>query len=743
MIRSDSIARALFTGLFAYLFSLGATFNGVLLPITQQFTLWMMALTAGGWLLFRSLRRWPWYRTPLDAPLVLWLLAFAVSLAANSGGWRHIFIGLWYAGVYIGVWYVLQDFISRRIVSRDSLIDAFLISGIIIVMFGYVQLYNLLSSGIGRPGSLLGNPNALGAFLIVVISFAFTRALLSSNGVSRFMMGMYTALASVLWFMTFSRGAWLGLTAALAMIAALSMAQRGLFSPRSLKVWWADRLPAIRRRLIFGGFFVTLAGAVVAAVLLRYVFDPARPLDIRARIYQTAFELFLEKPLTGHGLFSFGEGFLRKAGELPTQPYTHAHNMLLGVAAELGLIGLVALLATIFVLARAALKHWSVAAPRDRPALLGGISACVGLGVHHLFDTPAIMPAIALVSIVALSVACAPPQPALLIARWERQMRPAALTALWAVLVISGLWSSGVYGRYINALQFALDERDYTAGAQHLESVVDADPSLALYAWQQGTLYAWAADQGEAGAAGRGAAAYQQALTHMPHNPVLWANQAALYWADGQRAQALASMREAVRYAPTTWQFQLNLGIYAELSSDAPAASTALALAQELGDGVLLPGTIDGLLLFEDNVRRAALESWADAYPAESVPGQVIDALLLADDGDYEAARAALIPAAGDAADGVERAWVQMGLYQIALAAGDMSAALQARATAREALDIGPNRRDYAHGTDIPYLYFLRFSLVRLFVPQVHYTPYDPVLVRLLMLPATLTLPGT
>lgn len=743
MIRSDSIARAFFTVLFTYLFSLGATFNGVLLPITQQFTLWMMALTAGGWLLFRSLRRWPWYRTPLDAPLVLWALAFALSLAANSGGWRHIFIGLWYAGVYMGVWYLLQDLISRRIVSRDSLIDAFLISGIIIIIFGYVQLYNLLSSGTGRPGSLLGNPNALGAFLIVVICFTFTQALLSSNGVSRFMMGMYTTLASVLWFMTFSRGAWLGLTAALAMIAALSLSQRGLFSPGSLKVWWAGRQPAVRRRLIFGGFFVTLAGAVVASVLLRYVFDPARPLDIRTRIYQTAFELFLEKPLTGHGLFSFGEGFLRKAGELPPQPYTHAHNMLLGVGVELGVIGLAALIVSGIVLARAALKHWSAAAPRDRPALLGGISACVGLGVHHLFDTPAIMPAIALAGIVALSVACAPLQPTLLTARWERQIRSAALTALWTVLVISGLWSSGVYGRYINTLQFALDERDYALGAQRLESVVSADPSLALYAWQQGTLYAWAADQGDAGAAGRGIAAYQQALRHMPHNPVLWVNQAALYWADGQRAQALASMREAVRYASTTWQFQLNLGIYAELSGDATSASTALALAQALSDGVLMPGTINGLLLFEDGARRAALESWVDVYPAESVPGQTIRALLLADQDNVQAAQEALIPVAARAADVVERGWVQMGLYQIALAAGDMSAALQAHAAAREALDIGPNRRDYAHGTDIPYLYFLRFSLVRLFVPQVHYTPYDPVLVRLLMLPATITEPGT
>lgn len=743
MIRTDAVARAFFTALFTYLFSLGATFNGVLLPATQQFTLWMLALIVGGWLLFRSVRGWSWHRTPLDAPLTLWVMAFALSLAANSADWRHILIGLWYAGVYIGVWYLLQDLIARRVVARDSLIDAFLIAGIVILIFGYVQFYNLLESGQGRPGSLLGNPNALGAFLVVVISFAFTRALLSSTAITRLVMALYTALAAGLWFMTFSRGAWLGLTAALASTAVLSAARRGLLSPHTFKVWWMERPYPVRRRLIFGGFFVALAGAIVASVLLRYVFDPARPLDIRARIYQTAFELFLEKPLTGHGLFSFGEGFLRKAGELPPQPYTHAHNMLLGVAAELGLVGLAALLVTIFVLARAALKHWSIASPRDHAALLGGISACVGLGVHHLFDTPSIMPAIALMGILALSIACAPLQSVALSDTRMRWARMLGLTALWAIVITSGLWSSGVYSRYIQALQFALDERDYAGGAQRLEAVIGADPSLALYAWQQGTLYAWAADQGDPGAARRGAAAYHLALTHMPHNPVLWANQAALYWADGQRTQALAAMREAVRYAPTTWQFQLNLGIYADLSGDVVTASTAQALAGDMSNGVLLPGTMDGLLLFEDGARRAALESWLDVYPGESVPGQVIGAILLTSDGDYEAARAALVPAAGDAADAVDRAWVQVGLYQVALAAGDMSAALQARAAAREALDIGPNRRDYAHGTDIPYLYFLRFSLVRLFVPQVHYTSYDPVLVRLLMLPAAITPPGT
>ena len=54
-----------------------------------------------------SQRRWRWQTTPLDFAIAVWIVAFALSLLTNLDSWRRIALGLWFMGVYIGVWYLL------------------------------------------------------------------------------------------------------------------------------------------------------------------------------------------------------------------------------------------------------------------------------------------------------------------------------------------------------------------------------------------------------------------------------------------------------------------------------------------------------------------------------------------------------------------------------------------------------------------------------------------------------------
>ena len=180
MRRLSLLPRAGLFLFFAYLFPFGGTFNGVVLPQIKWVTLVLMTIIVALWLVTRWRQKWIWYRTSLDNVLILWAMAFGLSLLANSEVWRRILIGLWFVGVYLGVWYIVQDALANGALKRGLLVDAFLFAGLLVLIFGYIQLgsssFDLAQFRLPRPGSTIGNPNSLGAYLIVLIALAAGRA---------------------------------------------------------------------------------------------------------------------------------------------------------------------------------------------------------------------------------------------------------------------------------------------------------------------------------------------------------------------------------------------------------------------------------------------------------------------------------------------------------------------------------------------------------------------------------------
>ena len=142
-----------------------------------------------------------------------------------------------------------------------------------------------------------------------------------------------------------------------------------------------------------------------AVVLLDSLSIGGRGLDLRTWLYQTALELFAQRPLTGHGLFTFGAGLSRLNSLPPLEPHSHAHNVILQVAAELGIVGLIALALTAWAALRALLRARH--RPTD-PITAMGIAAFAGFAAHQMFDLPAMMPTIALAALIALLIALAP-----------------------------------------------------------------------------------------------------------------------------------------------------------------------------------------------------------------------------------------------------------------------------------------------------------------------------------------------
>ncbi|RMG76062.1 MAG: hypothetical protein D6711_04885 [Chloroflexi bacterium] len=705
-----AIGRASLALLMTYLFALGGTFNGVLMPELKIVTLVMMTVGLGMWQLVRWRGRWIWHNTPLDLLLILWGVAFGLSLLTNLEEWRRIVIGFWYVGVYLLVWYVLNDALANRKIQRTTLIDAALMGGVVVVFFGFFQLqsapFDLIHLQFPRPGSVIGNPNSLGAFLVVLGLLSLGRWMMITHRLGRWALGIYSLMILLLLFFTFSRGAWLGMAVGMMVLA-------GLYFPKA----WRHSLTRYRFRWAMAGIVLLMVIGVVGVFFLQSFRQSGRSLSLRATIYQHAIGVFNEHPVAGSGLFTFGAELARYQSQPPRQPHSHAHNGVLHVAAELGTVGLGALVASVVILIAAMRLNLRLVNSRQKGFVITAIGASVGFGVHHLFDFPAMMPVIALMGVLVLVLATAPINPLPIEARWRQVGHSIGLVSLAVVLMVTGGWSTWVYMRYNDTLQSAFPADgigDYRAAADALIPIVNADPELSVYINQQAYLYGLAANQGDVSALDLGIAAYERYITLEPQDAYGWANLGALYAQAGRYTDAINAMQSAIDAAPDALYFAYLQGVYAQAAGDMTLANAAYTLA--LKDGTRLWLVWDEqapLANYIPDARTAAILAIGQ--------GQSTDYVF--DDRDYSGKALNILaghrtePLPAPQTD-IERAWQ-------ALVSGDL-------VRARELIAPDFAREDVVFGANIPYYQFLRFAIPRRFLPQVNYPASDLALAYLI-----------
>jgi tetratricopeptide (TPR) repeat protein len=585
----------------------------------------------------------------------------------------------------------------------------------------------------------------------VLIPFALGRAVSARQAIGRIAMMVYTALAIGLVMLTFSRGGWIGMAAGIGTWFLLVLAQYNLLSVSGIKGWWSARGGLARVITLVVSGMVMVAALVTLALLLRSFSFSGRSTDLRTGIWIDAVTLFTEKPLTGSGLFTFGQGLSRLYSTPPNTPHSHAHNAPLLIAAELGIPGLIALTATLIVMGWGVRKHWREMDKRQRSTLAAAVGAVVGFGVHELTDIPAMSPAVALVGLLALAIMMMPPQPLPLTSAFRRLGHPAAMAVLWVVLLVTGLWSSRIYGQYVNMIDYALDTNDFRGAAEQMQAVIDADP-VNIYKKEQGLLWGLAANGGDQEAARAGIAVYQRFVEVDPDYAVVWTNLAALYWQVGEREQALAAMKRAVELSPLSWQFAVNLGNYETAMGNDDAAGQAYDEAVRLyPDIILMPGLehLAGrqsviraekplsvmaqvvMLLDEEQVEHARTV-WTETPQQGGAGKYVIDAVLALAEGDRDSAEAALILAEQVGISRVEQVWTQIGWARLERFDGDEAGAEELLAAARQSLQRGEFEGDFVDGLSIAYAHFLRLGFQRQFIPQVYYPVDDPVQLHLL-----------
>lgn len=129
----------------------------------------------------------------------------------------------------------------------------------------------------------------------------------------------------------------------------------------------------------------------------------------RLRFWSVALQIFAANPVLGSGLDSFAVAFTRFDTESGIFRVEQAHNEYLQTLAEAGIIGLLCVLAFVYLLFRNGLRV--IASARDnvlRSIAIGALAGCFGIVIHSFFDFPLRTPSNAFFFLMLSALAVCP-----------------------------------------------------------------------------------------------------------------------------------------------------------------------------------------------------------------------------------------------------------------------------------------------------------------------------------------------
>jgi putative inorganic carbon (hco3(-)) transporter len=242
----------------------------------------------------------------------------------------------------------------------------------------------------GRLQGPFAQPNELGAFCAALLPIGVIAIATAPSPRFRMLYVSATALLTIAWVLSMSRGSWMGGFAALTLLAVCH--------------------PSSRRRLAItgvlgAGFVVTSllvpssAGvlAVVGARLRTLQSGGSNPYDDRPLIWQEAWHQSTERPWLGSAAGGYRGWVTDGAGPVSQQPPDHAHNMLLTILAERGAIGLACASAVIVAGLLVLVRGWKIihASPpplrsvrRDAAWSVAAMTGLASLAVQGVIDMP-------------------------------------------------------------------------------------------------------------------------------------------------------------------------------------------------------------------------------------------------------------------------------------------------------------------------------------------------------------------
>jgi putative inorganic carbon (HCO3(-)) transporter len=299
-------------------------------------------------------------RTALDLPLLAFLASALISAVVGI----NLNLGLFgtytrYDGALTLITYAalfwlsvqaLEDSKDAQGVLRALLVGAYLVA---LLAIGQWFVDTLAGSQVPRAFGTLGNSNVLGAYLVMLIPFAYHELRGAASAGRRLLAANVLGTMGLAVVMSVSHSAWLGL--AVAAVILIAGRQYPVLS--------------FRRQFLFG-----LAGLAILAAVAPIALSRSTVLTQRVGIWGDSIPLIASSPIFGYGPDTFGLVFPRFQSA-PWVYYTQidkAHSELLQVAATQGLLGLAILL---WILAAFALAFWRGRTHRGAWPLFAGWAA--------------------------------------------------------------------------------------------------------------------------------------------------------------------------------------------------------------------------------------------------------------------------------------------------------------------------------------------------------------------------------
>jgi len=585
--------------LLTYFTVLGGTIAGTLtfplLLISQGLALIVLM----GWALRKAWEGKTLPRTPLDLPLLLFLMANVASTTFSIDR-RLSLETLSYLFAFMLIYYLLTDLLLEGWIT-ETFIRALMMSSIIVIIVAFLEVstkYLNLSSisrdlggDIAAPAMLLTgqrerfamHANVLGHYMAMLLPLSLCWIPRVRSWPARIGLLVWVGSAAAVIASTSSRGALMGLVGGLLTLGVLvSLPKWGLIMSAGARIQGSRWVISILGLASMAILLVVAGLGVQWLVRLR-----PGTIGWRLQVWQNALETMGQRPLLGGGPGTFGVSYYTTPHHGPwKESVDHAHNSLLNLGVEIGLLGL---LASASLVGIAAFASWRRAAGRDSEWLMAASAASgiAALLLSDIFDVSWVAPLItvhlALFMAIVVSTLC----------RSGRTVaKHLAILPLIATLTLAGFWAWIDVGHYFATRSIeTIRQGDLPLALRNIDRAVSVDPAFTLYRLQRGRMEGYLATESERPTGVESATADYKA--HMAHGGDTALNNSDLAWLyaeDGQLKPAISHMRRALSLAPRNSTYHLNLGYLLEAQGDLDGASAEYATALALNPAQIESG---------------------------------------------------------------------------------------------------------------------------------------------------------
>jgi len=348
-----------------------------------------------------------------------WLLV-VLGVAVLATGFSPVpmaaFKGLLKLVSYLGVYALMRQLLATSPLWWDRLVAALMAGELLTAVIGIRQLYddtnalarwsdaNSVARGTVRIYSTLENPNLLGGFLLPVLPIALVAAVRWRHPARRLFALLCLVLGLIALVLTYSRGAWMGMVASLAVLALLLV----LRATRSWPPLWRRLLPL---GLLLGGALVlTILVTQVEALQVRVLSLLAGREDssnnFRMNVWTSALEMIQDRPWLGIGPGNTAFNLIYPLYQQPKFNALSTYSIPLEWLVEAGVPGLIAGVGLFLASMRSGLARRLGDGPLVLPGL-ASVAAFTGLAIQGLTDTIFFRPEVQLVAFLCLATLAA------------------------------------------------------------------------------------------------------------------------------------------------------------------------------------------------------------------------------------------------------------------------------------------------------------------------------------------------